>query len=267
MLIIGFVLYKVVAAAIYGTGLRLMSDTQTAGDDVQNALYGLTVIIMGALALPAFIKFVMPMAAAGSSSAFSGGAVLGAVASGAAVMSLGGAGAGAAAGRGAGAGAGAGAGGSMGKGPTPAAGAGDLPGKLSPGGAPRSGGTPNSTGTPGGGGTSGGGGTPSRNGTPDPTGGPGGGGTPGRGDTSRGGGASDPNGASGGGGAPHPDGAPGAGTPDPNGHEAPSRATGAPDVSRPVPGGGRAGGMADLTRSATQSSVRAGDEAAEGAES
>lgn len=85
--ILGFALYKPVAAIIYATGFKLMS--QNDGDQVQNAIYGLTVITMAAIALPAMIKFVMPMAAVGSSSAFSGGALIGTAAAGAAVVSLG----------------------------------------------------------------------------------------------------------------------------------------------------------------------------------
>lgn len=112
-LILGFVMYKPVAAIIYATGIRLMSDGGSSSDQIQNAIYGLTIIVMAALALPAFIKFVMPAAAMGSSSAFSGGAALGAVAAGAAVVALGGGGAAAAGASGAG-GAGAGAGGAAG---------------------------------------------------------------------------------------------------------------------------------------------------------
>lgn len=98
MVIVGFALYKPVAAVIYATGMKLMS--QNDGDQVQNALYGLTVITMAAVALPALIKFLMPAAAVGSSSAFSGAGAVGALAAGAAVVGLAstGAGAGAAAG-------------------------------------------------------------------------------------------------------------------------------------------------------------------------
>ncbi len=89
-IIIGFALYKPVAAIIYATGIMLMTQQNGgAGNDVQNALYGLTVIGMAALALPAFIKFLLPLAATGSSSAFSGAAAAGVVAGGAAVVALG----------------------------------------------------------------------------------------------------------------------------------------------------------------------------------
>ncbi|WP_460797463.1 hypothetical protein [Nocardioides pacificus] len=96
MLILGFVLYKPVAAIIYATGLRLVGESGS-DDEIQNAIFGMAVICMAALALPAFIKFVMPAAGAGSSSAFSGAGAIGAVAAGAAVVGLAGGGAGAAA--------------------------------------------------------------------------------------------------------------------------------------------------------------------------
>ncbi|MDA8437529.1 MAG: hypothetical protein M0Z51_01555 [Propionibacterium sp.] len=102
LLILGFVLYKPVAAVIYAVGLSMMGP---AGNDVRNALWGLTVMVMAALALPAFIKFLAPMAAMGSSSAASGAAAVGVVAAGAALVATGGwsaAGGGAAASGGAG---------------------------------------------------------------------------------------------------------------------------------------------------------------------
>lgn len=96
MLILGFALYKPVAAIIYAAGIRLMSqytDGPTGKDgNVQNAMFGLAVMVMAGIALPAFIKFISPAAAAGSSSAFSGGAAVGAIAAGAALVTLGGAG-------------------------------------------------------------------------------------------------------------------------------------------------------------------------------
>ncbi len=113
MLIVGFVFYKPVAAVIYGVGLKLMSDGADSSDQLMNAIYGLTVIVMAVLALPAFIKFVAPAAAMGSSSAFSGGAALGVAATGAAVVALAGTGGASAAAGGAGGG-GAAAGGGTG---------------------------------------------------------------------------------------------------------------------------------------------------------
>lgn len=146
-LMIGFALYKPVAATIYATGLMLLStygNGSTTADDIKNALYGVTIIILAALSLPAFIKFILPAAAAGASSAFSGAAAVGAVAAGAAIVGLTAASGGAGA---AGASGGAGA-----RGATGAATATPNGGGM--------GGSPGSLATPGGGDGSGGGGSP-----------------------------------------------------------------------------------------------------------
>ncbi len=92
LLIIGFALYKPVAAIIYAVGIMEMTQNThaTSGNDIQNAMYGLTIMVMAAVALPAFIKFLMPAAAMGSSSAFSGAAAMGVVAAGAAIVATGG---------------------------------------------------------------------------------------------------------------------------------------------------------------------------------
>lgn len=107
MLVLGFALYKPVAAIVLGVGLKLMSDPgEDSSDQLINSIFGLTVIVMAALALPMVIKFVAPVAAMGSSAAFSGGAALGVAATGASIVALAGTGGGsAAAGSGAGAGA------------------------------------------------------------------------------------------------------------------------------------------------------------------
>lgn len=92
--LLALLLFKPVAAAIYALGFRLMRDSSgEEGNDAivdgfVSGLTGLLVIVLAALALPALIKFVVPVAAAGAG-AFSGGAVLGAtagVAAGAAVV-------------------------------------------------------------------------------------------------------------------------------------------------------------------------------------
>ena len=118
MIILGFALYKPVAAIIYATGIMLMTSPsgtpQAGGGDIKGALYGLAIMILAALALPAFIKFLLPIAATGSSSMFSGAAVAGVAAAGAAIVAMGGAGA---AGGGAGGASGAGAGGGGTRGP------------------------------------------------------------------------------------------------------------------------------------------------------
>lgn len=123
--LLALLLFKPVAGGIYALGFRLIreqdTDAATAGDAFLNGLVstltGLLVLVLAALALPALIKFVAPVAAAGAG-AFSGGAAIGAVAgvaAGAAVIAgTGGAGAAAMAGGGgtaSGAGAGAAAGG------------------------------------------------------------------------------------------------------------------------------------------------------------
>ena len=126
--LLALLLFKPVAGGIYALGFRLIreqdTDAATAGDAFLNGLVstltGLLVLVLAALALPALIKFIAPVAAAGAG-AFSGGAAIGAaagVAAGAAVIAgSGGTGAAAMAGgggtaSGAGAGAAAGGGGS-----------------------------------------------------------------------------------------------------------------------------------------------------------
>ncbi|MBO1768254.1 hypothetical protein [Allobranchiibius sp. GilTou38] len=154
MLMFAFTIYKPVAATIYATGFKLLhspgdSDKTTAS--LMNGIYGITILVLAALALPSLIKFLVPMAAMGSSGAFSGGAALGAVATGAvAIGTMGASGAGAAAGAG-GSGAsmtaGSSGGGMTGGGLAGGEGAGPKGGGGSPGG-------------DGGGGSSGGGGLP-----------------------------------------------------------------------------------------------------------
>jgi len=111
MLLFAFTVYKPVAATIYATGFKVLH-TPTDPDKTLNSLmtgvYGLTILVLAALALPALIKFLMPMAALGSSSAFSGGAALAAIGTGAAMIATGGGSAAAAGGSGAAAGGGAG---------------------------------------------------------------------------------------------------------------------------------------------------------------
>lgn len=270
MLILGFVLYKVVAAAIFGAGLRLMTADQSSGDEVQNALYGLTIIVMAALALPAFIKFVMPVAAAGSSGVFSGGAALGAVAAGAAVVSLAGSG-GAAAAAGAGSstsrgmGAGSAAGGAGGTGSS-GSGAGAGPGGGTGPGGSGSGNGSTAEGAPGAGDA----GSASR----DAESAPGGGGSGSdrvpagqAGSTNGGNGGDRVGGGSGGAGATER--TPGA---DPQTVASPAEVDRGPRPSQPTapgaaPGQPRTPRIADATRKAADDIKRAGDDAAEGADS
>jgi type IV secretion system protein TrbL len=88
-LLLGFILYKPVAAIIYAGGLKLLHGD--SAQPVMSLLYGMTIIVFASLALPSVIKFFAPAAAMGSSAIFSGGAVAAAgVATGAAVVTLGG---------------------------------------------------------------------------------------------------------------------------------------------------------------------------------
>lgn len=100
--LLALLLFKPVAATIFALGVTLMKDSSGLnGSDgaVMKALFGVVVILLASLSLPALVKFVVPAAAAGSSGFSGGGAIGGAVtvAAGAAVLS----GAGAAAGGGA----------------------------------------------------------------------------------------------------------------------------------------------------------------------
>lgn len=127
--IIALILYKPAAAVIYSLGYRLMFQ----GDDepLMNLAYGVMIILLACLALPALIKFMAPPAGVGASNMFSGGAALASVATGAVTIASfaagsgiasAGAGAGAAARAGVGRGGGGGTGSSMatspGKGPS-----------------------------------------------------------------------------------------------------------------------------------------------------
>lgn len=145
MWMVGFTLYKPIAAIIFAMGIKLtQANTKGAGADkeptLQNAIYGFTILTLAAVALPAFIKLLDQTAAIGSSNAFSGGAAAATAATGAAMVALGGgpaaatSGGGASAGGGGiggggigggGAGGGAGGGGSLG---------GEAPGASTPGG-------------------------------------------------------------------------------------------------------------------------------------
>ncbi|AKU15044.1 hypothetical protein VV02_02860 [Luteipulveratus mongoliensis] len=94
-LLVAFVMYKPVAATIYALGFALLKNApQSGGGDksVMTAMYGLVLVIIASLALPALIKFVMPMASGGSSSIFSGGAAVGMIAAGAAIVATAGGG-------------------------------------------------------------------------------------------------------------------------------------------------------------------------------
>ncbi|WGD37576.1 hypothetical protein [Lysinibacter sp. HNR] len=107
--ILALVLYKPVAGVIYGSGIALMrgitggiSGDQPGGQTVLQMLYGVTIICVAAIALPALLRVIVPSMASGSSGGGAGSMLLGAalLATGAIT---GGASAGAAAGAGGGA--------------------------------------------------------------------------------------------------------------------------------------------------------------------
>ena len=153
--LLAFLLFKPVAALIFALGLALMKDPIKTGQTVEEttqslvtAITGILILCVAALALPALVKFLVPVAAYGSGG-FSGGAAIGAgasVAAGAAVIAASGgtaaaAGGGAAA-SGGGAAASGGAGGATAGGASTAAsgGGGGAGGAAASGGAEASGG-------------------------------------------------------------------------------------------------------------------------------
>lgn len=105
--LLGFILYKPVAAMIYATGINQLTDFKNTDTSVSAVIMklvsGLMLIVLAIAALPAIIKLVAPVAGVGASSAFSGAALIGAGAMGAAVLATGGAAAGAGMAAGAGA--------------------------------------------------------------------------------------------------------------------------------------------------------------------
>ncbi|MGW8566703.1 hypothetical protein [Isoptericola sp. NPDC055881] len=95
--LIALVLFKPVAGVIYAIGILVVKnppksiDVSGLGGELYGAILGVVILICAALALPALIKFIAPIAATGTSGVFSGaGALAAVVASGAAVVSLGG---------------------------------------------------------------------------------------------------------------------------------------------------------------------------------
>lgn len=250
MFLLACVLYKPVAAVLYGLGLRMV---QGQGDDnpLQEFMWGTTLLLLVGIAGPAMVKFFVAEAAVGTSNAFSGAA--GIAAAGAAVYGAAALGATFASG-----GAAAGAGG----------------GGAAVGTAPMSGG-PGPSG--GGGGTGAPQLAPSGGGMPQPTGGGAGSGD-GDGDGEGGGGSS------GGGPPPPPPPAspappPGEGADTDNGAAAPGNSGGstegtAPAVSAAAPAGGSqgpagqaapSGGKTPNTGSAASTDVQAASDVPAGA--
>jgi len=259
--IIAFVLFKPVAAIIYASGFLLLkgghnfTTTDPTSSALMGTLAGMAILGLAGLSLPALLRFVSPMTAAGTGS-MSGGAAMGAaIAVGATVVSVG---AGAAAG-GAGAAGGASGGGAASGGAASSAGGGSSAaaggtsggeGGGPTGGGGSAGGDPSGVGGGGGAGGSSGGGESSGMAaemvaSADGGGAPGGGGdaVP-AGSSSSGGSASSSGGAGGGaptgGSAPASGGAPGAGSAGGGGGGIPSGANGTSNGDSQSGGGGSA---------------------------
>lgn len=99
--LIALLLFKPVAAGIYSLGFRMLINGAGTGDDeatkiidaMHASLIAVLILLLAALALPALVKFIVPVAGVGAG-AFSGSAALGAgitLAAGAAIVASGGA--------------------------------------------------------------------------------------------------------------------------------------------------------------------------------
>src|SRR5699024_3166818 len=81
--IVALCLYKPIAAAIYVLGTLMVKNV--AGDQIDPGqewmalILGTMTLLLAVFAMPALVKFVAPAAGRGASSAFSGGAAVGAV--------------------------------------------------------------------------------------------------------------------------------------------------------------------------------------------
>lgn len=79
--ILAFILYKPAAAIIYATSFRLVGDAQLgSGGGITTALTGITLMLLALVALPALMRFVVPMVSAIGGGSGGGGAALGAAA-------------------------------------------------------------------------------------------------------------------------------------------------------------------------------------------
>jgi type IV secretion system protein TrbL len=94
--LLAFVLFKPVAGVIYALGFLAITDPpdlqglDEIGKSLFSTVLGVVTLLMASLALPALIKFIVPVAANGTSGAFSGGSAVGAiVAAGGAVVAVG----------------------------------------------------------------------------------------------------------------------------------------------------------------------------------
>ncbi len=93
--IIAFVLFKPVAAIIYASGFLLLkgghnfTTTDPTSSALMGTLAGMAILGLAGLSLPALLRFVSPMTAAGTGSMSGGAAAGAAIAVGAAVVSVG----------------------------------------------------------------------------------------------------------------------------------------------------------------------------------
>ena len=80
--VLAFLLYKPVAGLIYGSGLQLLTDGSWTLGGVYRLIAGVVVMVMGIFALPALIRFIVPITAAvahgggGVGAIFMGGAMV-----------------------------------------------------------------------------------------------------------------------------------------------------------------------------------------------
>lgn len=73
----GLLLYKVVAAAIFGVGFKFLStDTNTTGNGLLQMLYGITLLLMAVFSLPACMRVCAPATAPVASGQGAGAAVM-----------------------------------------------------------------------------------------------------------------------------------------------------------------------------------------------
>lgn len=74
MFLLACILYKPVAAVLYGLGLRMMKAQDEGSEPLQQFMWGTTLLLLVGLAGPAMVKFFVAEAAVGTSNAFSGAA-------------------------------------------------------------------------------------------------------------------------------------------------------------------------------------------------
>lgn len=74
--IAGLIIYKMIAAAVYGVGFRFLgTDTSATGNGLLQIIYGITILAMAVLALPATMRLTAPATAPASGGSGPGGMV------------------------------------------------------------------------------------------------------------------------------------------------------------------------------------------------